>query len=139
MQFRKCGDKYILRFKKGDEIVETLKDFCRKEKITFASVTAIGASESLTVGAYSPKKQEYNSIDYEGEFEILNISGNVSQMNNDVYLHLHMTISDHTGHAFGGHLNRAIVNPTCEMVLSTVDTVVDRYKDPETGLNVLDA
>lgn len=37
---------------------------------------------------------------------------------------------------FGGHLNKAIVSATCEMVISIIEGNVDRYFDEEIGLNL---
>jgi len=37
---------------------------------------------------------------------------------------------------FGGHLNRAVVSATCEMVVDVLDGTVDRQYDPVTGLNL---
>ncbi|MFB0918298.1 MAG: DNA-binding protein [Clostridiaceae bacterium] len=137
MKFKKIDEKYFIRFERGEEVVETLKKLCKDEGITFASVSAIGATESLTVGLFDPIAKKYISHDLTGPFEITNLTGNVSEMNEDVYLHLHITVSDVDNIAKGGHLNKAIINPTCEMILDTGAGRVDRFMDPETGLNLL--
>ena len=61
-------------------------------------------------------------------------------MNDEFYTHIHMSAGNDKGEVFGGHLNRAIVSATCEMVINIidgkVDGKVDRYFDEEIGLNL---
>ena len=54
----------------------------------------------------------------------------------EYYAHLHMSVGNEKGEAFGGHLNRAVVSATCEMVITVIDGNVDRVYDEETALNV---
>ena len=58
-------------------------------------------------------------------------------MDGKPYLHLHMSAGDREGRVWGGHLNRAVVSATCEMVVRVLDGHVGRAFSPEIGLNLL--
>ena len=57
-------------------------------------------------------------------------------MNGEFYSHIHMSAGNDKGEVFGGHLNRAIVSATCEMVINIIDGTVDRVFNDEIGLNL---
>ena len=57
-------------------------------------------------------------------------------MNNEFYTHIHMSAGNENGEVFGGHLNKAIVSATCEMVITIIDGRVDRVLDKDIGLNL---
>ena len=57
-------------------------------------------------------------------------------MDGAFYTHLHMSAGNDKGQVFGGHLNRAVVSATCEMVVEIIPSAVDRAHDPDTGLNL---
>ncbi len=136
MKYRKFGTKYVLRIDKGEEIVETLKKFCREFDIKLAAVSGIGATNHATIGLFNTSTKQYHSRQLTGNFEITNLSGNVSSMNGEVYLHLHITLSGSNCSAFGGHLNSAVISGTCEIVIDLIDGVLDRQFDEDVGLNI---
>ena len=59
-------------------------------------------------------------------------------MDGEFYAHLHMSAGDEEGKVFSGHLNRAVVSATCEMVIEVMDGRVDRKFSDEIGLNLLE-
>ena len=59
-------------------------------------------------------------------------------MNDEFYTHIHMSAANDKGETFGGHLNRAIVSATCEMIITVIDGRVDRKFDENIGLNLFE-
>ena len=101
-----------------------------------ASVQALGAVGKFTVGVFRTEQKIYQSNEFQGDFEIVSLAGTINTMHGEFYTHIHMSAGNEKGEVFGGHLNRAIVSATCEMVIQIIDGVVDRKFDEEIGLNL---
>lgn len=69
--------------------------------------------------------------------EIVSLMGNVSTLNGEFYLHLHISVSDSQGHLFGGHLNECQISATSEIFINIIDGEVERFRNENTGLNEL--
>jgi predicted DNA-binding protein with PD1-like motif len=136
MKCKRCGSKVIVRIDKGEEIVESLKQLCKSNAIRLGSISGIGATNGATIGLFETGTKRYLSKDLVGEYEIAHLSGNISTMNGEVYLHIHITLADSHYNAFGGHLNSAIVSGTCEVVIDVIDGEIDRDFSEEIGLNL---
>jgi predicted DNA-binding protein with PD1-like motif len=138
MKAKKFNNKYFIRIDKGEEIVETLKKFCEKENIKLGSIVGIGATDRVKVGLFDVEKKEYHASELKDNFEITSLCGNISTMDKDVYLHLHINLCDSEHKCFGGHLNYAYVSATFEGVVEIIEGKIDRYLDDDIGLNLLD-
>lgn len=137
MEILKAKDKYIVRIDKGEEVIESLNKFIREENIKAGSVTGIGAAGLIETGLYNTKKKTYDSKTFEGDFEITNFSGNITKINGEHYLHMHITFADEDLKAYGGHLNKAVISGACEIVVDIIDATIERELDEEIGLNIL--
>ena len=62
--------------------------------------------------------------------------GNISTMDDEPYIHLHVSAADQNNIVFGGHLNEAYISATAEIVINIIETKVDRIKNRESGLNI---
>ncbi len=136
MDYRKFDKTMMVRIDKGEEIVEVVKTLAEREHIRLATVQALGAVGEFTVGVFKTKEKQYLSNTFAGDFEIVSLTGTINTMQGESYCHLHMSAGNEKGEVFGGHLNRAVVSATCEMVVTLVDGTVDRAFDEEVGLNL---
>ena len=136
MEYRKFNNTIVARIDKGEEILEKIKEITLKENIKLANINALGATNDFTVGVFKVDEKKYYSNTFKGNFEIVSLTGTINTMNDDFYAHLHMSAGNDKGEVFGGHLNRAIVSATCEMIINIIDGKVDRYNDDEIGLNL---
>ena len=136
MKAKKFGHKFIVRMDKGEEIVETLKQFCKDNDIKLGSIIGIGATNKVMVGLFDVETKKYHSKELVGNYEIAPLAGNISTMDGQVYLHLHINLCDSQHHSFGGHLNSAVVSATFEAVIEVIDGQVDREFSEEIGLNL---
>ena len=136
MDYKRFDNAIVLRVDRGEEILEQLKAVCLKENVKLASVSGIGAINDLTSGVWDVERKEYYSNHFTGVYEVANLVGTITTMNGEYYAHIHISAGDAQGHVVGGHLNRAVISATCEMVVTVIPGTVDRAFSPEVGLNL---
>ena len=137
MEYGKYGNTYVVRMDKGDELVASLLDFAKKENIKFAAVSGIGATDDVDFGCFNTEIKQYKGINMKGDFEITSLVGNINTMTGERYIHLHINLADENGCVHGGHLKRANISVTGEIIITCTDAVIDRRFDPEVGTNLL--
>ena len=137
MEYKKYEDTILARIDKGEEILEQVKEIAQKEQIKLACIQALGAIDAFTAGVFLPEEKKYISNDFHGTFEIVSLTGTISTMDGAFYCHLHISAGNEKGEVFGGHLNRAVVSATCEMVIRILNGTADRAYDEQIGLNLL--
>ena len=138
MEYRKINDTYYVRMDKGDEIIQTLLDICRREHVGSAVFTGIGGCDKAGIQTFIPEEGAFETVQLEGTLELINITGNIVSDEEDVlYHHTHAIFSyiNNDGHKMaGGHISSARVLYTAEIEMRPViGSVIRRKYDPETG------
>lgn len=137
MEYRVFRETIVLRLEKGEEVIESIKNLCEKEDIKVGSISGLGASNHVVVGLFKVDEKKYYSNTFEEDFEITNLTGNISRMNGEVYLHIHGTFADVEGKCIGGHLNKAIISATSEIIITKINGEIGRNFSEEIGLNLI--
>lgn len=136
MEYRRFENTIIVRMDRGEEILEKMKRVAMMEDVKLGSVSALGALGDMTVGIYDLNEKKFLANEFHGMYEIVSLTGTINTMDGEYYSHLHLAAGDREGNVFGGHMSKAVVGATCEMVITVIDGIVDRVKDEETGLNI---
>ena len=140
MEYRRFGDKIVVRIDKGEEVCAKLLELAEKEDIRLASVSGIGASDDITLGVFDTHTKFYNKTHInDTDYELGSVVGNISRQDGKPYLHLHAVVgSPVMGKCHAGHLNAAVVSATCELVIDVIDGEVGRKFSDEIGLNLFE-
>jgi len=138
MEYRRFNDQIIARIDRGEEILEQIKAIADREDIKLAMVNALGAVDDFTAGVYNVAEKQYKQNRFTGFHEITSLHGSINTMGGEFYTHIHISAANEQGQVFGGHLNRAVVGATCEMFITLIDGRVDRVRDEELGINLLE-
>jgi len=137
MEYRKFGGVIVARLDPGEEILEQVRQIALSEQIKLAHIQALGAVSDFTVGVFDVEKKAYRANSFSGSFEIVSLTGTIDTMNDEFYCHLHMSAGNESGAVFGGHLNRAVISATCELVVTCLPGETNRVFSDEVGLNLI--
>ncbi|MDF2614236.1 MAG: DNA-binding protein [Clostridia bacterium] len=138
MFYKVCGDTIVIRLEKNEDVVQSIEAVCKKENVTLGYVTGIGAVNHVVMGLFAVEEKKYYTRQYDGDFEISALVGNITTQNGDIYSHLHITITNTVEETvYGGHLNQAIVSATAEIFIRILESTVERIFDETIGLNMM--
>lgn len=129
----KVKDKFIFRLELGDEILESINDFCQKNNIQAGYFTGLAAVDYLKLARYLPESKSYEEKEFSEPLEVVALFGVYSPDG----IHCHITVSDKNFSAFGGHLKEGKINGTAEIIFYETEGEIKRFLDDQTNLNVL--
>lgn len=134
------SDVLIVVLDDGEEAFSTLLAFARKENISAASLTAIGAFARATVGWFDFTSKSYKEIDIDEQCEVLSALGDIAIGDDGkASLHIHAVLGMSDGSTRGGHFLKGTVHPTLEVVLTETPGKLRRRKREDLGIALIDA
>jgi predicted DNA-binding protein with PD1-like motif len=123
----------------GEEAFAALTRFANAEKLSAASLTAIGAFEKATIGWFDLAAKDYRKIEINEQCEVLSALGDVAIGDDGMAsLHVHVVLGLSDGTTRGGHFLSGIVRPTLEVVLTEAPATLRRRKRADLGIALVD-
>lgn len=129
---------FVLILDEGEEAFRAITDFANKEKISGASVSAIGAFAHAKVGWFDLAAKSYKPIDVVEQCEVLSLIGDVAQgEDSKASLHLHAVLGLQDGSLRGGHFLSGTVRPTLEVTIRETVAHLRRKKRDDLGIALI--
>lgn len=129
---------FVLILDRGEEAFKSIADFTDREKITGASVSAIGAFSKANVGWFDLAAKKYKPIEVDEQCEVLSLIGDVAQGDDGkASLHLHAVLGLQDGTLRGGHFLSGSVQPTLEVTIRETVVNLRRKKRSDLGIALI--
>lgn len=129
----------VLVLDPGEEAFATIDKFATQERLSAASLTALGAFAKATVGWFDLGQKTYRKIPVMEQCEVLSAIGDIAlDDQGKPSLHMHVVLGLSDGSTRGGHLLEGFVQPTLEVMLVEAPAHLRRKKRPELGLALID-
>ncbi len=134
MKFQIDQDDIYVTMTPGDLVMESLTDVAKKLNITSGWISGIGAIEEVTVGMYHINTKVYDKKQFNDEYELLSLQGNISLKDGTPFVHAHITFSDSKYNAYGGHLFETKIYAAGEFVICKSEGKIKRKMNNFVGL-----
>jgi uncharacterized protein len=125
---------------KGDEVLSSIGAFAKRQRISAAQITAIGALSDVALKYFDWDSNDYRRIPVREQVEVASLIGDVAlDPQGEPAIHIHLVVGRKDGSALAGHLGEAHVRPTLEIIIAEQPSYLQKTSDPETGLALINA
>lgn len=141
------GRVVVLRLKPGTDLIKGIQSACERYDIhngvIISGIGSLGRVRFCDVEALPEKKCGYGygrTLELNETIELTGASGVIcSDADNSINLHIHLSMSDKNGKAYGGHLvEGTTVLMTADIVIGEIEGIAMRREyDPEMDVFLL--
>lgn len=128
---------FVVIMDKGDDAAAELARFARERRVTGAGLTAVGACREATLAYFDRATMTYQDIPVTEQVEVLSLLGDIATKDGEPAVHAHAVLGFRDGSTVGGHVQRAIVWPTLEVIVTESPAHLRKRLDEETGLALI--
>jgi predicted DNA-binding protein with PD1-like motif len=131
------GPAHILKPPFGSDLLKELQQYVLARNINLAWLSGVGAVSKANIRYYDQPEQQWIDLEFDKRLEVAGLWGNVSLLNGEPIVHVHIVVADEKGNAYGGHVAEGTVVFNLEILMTTLSgPPVIRRMDPETGLTL---
>lgn len=127
---------YFLRLDPEEKIVQSLLEFIENHDIPSGFFMGVGAVKDATLRYFDQQTKEFVEMEFVEGMEVTALTGNISTMSGEPYIHPHIVLGRRNFSTISGHLKEGTVGPTLEVVLVSGDEAIGRRFEPTIGLNI---
>ncbi|RIP35967.1 DUF296 domain-containing protein [Staphylococcus gallinarum] len=138
MIYQEDNNTIVLVLEKGEDIVEAVTDVAREKNGRFGTVSGIGACSEVELNFYNLETKTYEKKLIQEALELTSLLGNISHIDDKPFAHLHATLGTNKYETYSGHLSKATVSATAEIIITMTNLDINRKFNDEIGLNLLD-
>ena len=132
------NNKIFISLQTGDEIVESITDIFKQEKIYSGMINGIGAINKVQLGFYNLESKKYKKKYFNDDYELTSLMGNIALKDGNPFVHIHINMSDENFDVIGGHLFRAVTAASAEVIVLLDNQHIKRELDQKVGLYLWD-
>tara|TARA_B100000945_G_scaffold48389_1_gene34196 strand:- start:389 stop:817 length:429 start_codon:yes stop_codon:yes gene_type:complete len=132
------NNKIFISLQTGDEIVESITDIFKQEKIYSGMINGIGAINKVQLGFYNLESKKYKKKYFNDDYELTSLMGNIALKDGNPFVHIHINMSDENFDVIGGHLFSAVTAASAEVIVLLDNQHIKRELDQKVGLYLWD-
>ena len=136
MNYKIVDKTVLITLEKDAYINKSIKKIFDDESLKFGWISGLGAIHNVHLGFYDTELKRYIDKVFVGDYELLSITGNVTYLESEYFVHTHITMSNQDFKTYGGHLFDAQIAAAGEFKVSLLDFEIKRNFSADIGLNL---
>ena len=134
MKYKINNNKIFISLQTGDEIIESITNVLKEEKIYSGMINGIGAINQVELGFYNLESKKYKKESFNNDYELTSLMGNIALKDEVPFVHIHINMSDDNFKVLGGHLFSAVTAASVEVIILLNNQSIKRKLDQNVGL-----